>query len=127
MTLPARLLWLCVAGAAGTLARYGLAQAINRASSGMFPWGTLVVNTLGCLLFGLVWALAEERSAISTETRVVLLVGFMGAFTTFSTFAADTGTLLRGEHPVLALANVLAENGLGLAAFFAGLALARLF
>ena len=120
-----KLAWLAGAGALGTLARYGVGGVVQRALGGAFPWGTLVVNALGCLLFGLVWALAEERLVISGETRVILLVGFMGAFTTFSTFAFETSAMLRDAEWSFALANVLSQNVLGIACFFAGLALGR--
>jgi len=100
-------------------------ELLQRALGGAFPWGTLVVNAVGCLLFGLVWALAEERMVISGETRAILLVGFMGAFTTFSTFAFETSAMLRDAEWSFALANVLSQNVLGIACFFAGLALGR--
>lgn len=121
----AKLAWLAGAGALGTLARYGVGGVVQRAVGGAFPWGTLVVNALGCLLFGLVWALAEERLVIAGETRVILLVGFMGAFTTFSTFAFETSAMLRDAEWSFALANLLSQNVLGIACFFAGLALGR--
>src|SRR5689334_7055979 len=117
-----RLVWLAVAGAVGTLARYGVAGAVQRLG-GAFPWGSLAVNGLGCLLFGAVWALAEERLVISGETRLVVLVGFMGAFTTFSTYAFETGAMLRDAEWLLAATNVVTENVVGIAAFFLGLAL----
>jgi fluoride exporter len=120
-----RLLWLAFAGAIGTLARYWLSGLVQRAHDAGFPWGTLAVNALGCLLFGLVWTLAEERLVISGEMRLVLLVGFMGAFTTFSTYAFETGTLLRDAEWLLAGANLLAHNVVGLACFFLGAALGR--
>jgi len=120
-----KLAWLAGAGALGTLARYGVGGVVQRTFGGAFPWGTLVVNALGCLLFGLVWALAEERLVISGETRLILLVGFMGAFTTFSTFAFETSAMLRDAEWSFALANVLSQNLLGIACFFAGLALGR--
>ena len=121
-----KLAWLAGAGALGTLARYGVAGVVQRALGGAFPWGTLAVNAVGCLLFGLVWALAEERMVISGETRAILLVGFMGAFTTFSTFAFETSAMLRDAEWSFALANVLSQNVLGIACFFAGLALGRI-
>ena len=79
------ILWIALAGALGTLARYGLGGAVQTVLGQNFPWGTLVVNAIGCLLFGLVWTLAEERLLISGHLRFIVLVGFMGAFTTFST------------------------------------------
>jgi fluoride exporter len=120
-----KLAWLAAAGALGTLARYGVGGVVQRALGGAFPWGTLVVNAVGCLLFGLVWALAEERMVISGETRAILLVGFMGAFTTFSTFAFETSAMLRDAEWMMAAVNSLSQNLLGIAAFFLGVALGR--
>lgn len=93
-----KLAWLAVAGAMGTLARYGLtglAQRVAPNIAGGFPWGTLAVNVLGCFLFGLVWSLAESEWAVNSHVRVVIFVGFLGAFTTFSTYAFEAGQMLR--------------------------------
>jgi CrcB protein len=87
--------FLAIAGAIGTICRYGLAGLVQRICGASFPWGTLTVNAVGCLLFGVVWTLAEERLVISGQVRFVALTGFMGAFTTFSTFAFETGEFLR--------------------------------
>ena len=120
------LAWLAVAGAAGTLCRYGLSGLVSRLASEKFPWGTLAVNALGCFLFGVVWTIAaEDRMLISSETRTILLVGFMGAFTTFSTFAFETGGMLRDSEWWPAAANLLAHNLLGLACIFLGFAVGR--
>ncbi len=125
MTPATKLTWLAVTGAVGTLARYGLGGLVQRLHQTSFPWGTLVVNGLGCFLFGLVWTLAEERLLISGETRTVILVGFMGAFTTFSTYAFETSAMLRDAEWLLAGGNLLAHNLLGLTLFFLGAALGR--
>jgi fluoride exporter len=122
-----KLLWLALAGSAGTLARYGLGGLVARWNHGSFPWETLVVNMLGCLLFGVIWSLAMERNLIGPETRVILLVGFMGAFTTFSSFAFETGQLMRDGQWLLAFANMAAEMILGLAALFVGFVIGRWF
>jgi CrcB protein len=98
---------------------------VQRLHDSGFPWGTLAVNTLGCFLFGVVWSLAEERLVISGETRLVVLIGFMGAFTTFSTYAFETGAMLRDAEWWLAAGNVLSQNLLGIAGFFLGGALGR--
>jgi CrcB protein len=120
-----KLLWLASAGALGTLARYGLGGLVQRVHQSTFPWGTFAVNAVGCFLFGLVWTLGEERLVIGGETRAIILIGFMGAFTTFSTFTFETGAMLRDAEWLLATANLLAHNGLGLACFFLGAALGR--
>ena len=120
-----KLAWLAGAGALGTLARYGLAGLVQRLHQSEFPWGTLAVNALGCFAFGIVWTLAEERLVIGGETRAILLIGFMGAFTTFSTYAFETSAMLRDAEWMLAAANALAQNVLGVVAFFLGVALGR--
>lgn len=122
-----RLLWITLAGAVGTLSRYGLSGLVQRLCGERFPWGTLAVNGLGCFLFGMVWALAEERLVISGDTRFIVLTGFMGAFTTFSTFTFETGTFLRASEWLLAATNLFGQNVLGLICVFLGFAASRLF
>jgi CrcB protein len=121
-----KLAWLVLAGALGTLARYGLAGFIHRVNGVSFPWGTVVVNLTGCFLAGLLWSLFENRWAVSGETRTIVMVGFMGAFTTFSAYILETGELLRSAEWLHAAANVTIQNGLGLVALFIGAALGRL-
>jgi fluoride exporter len=123
--MATKLLALCIAGALGTLARYGLQGLVQRWTGGSFPWGTLAVNALGCLAFGVVWSVASERQLIGPQTRTLLLVGFMGAFTTFSSFVFETAQLGRGGQWLLAGANVGLELMLGAVALFAGIALGR--
>ena len=120
-----KLFWIALAGAFGTLARYSLSATVHRWFGSAFPWATATVNILGCFLFGLIWAVAVERSAISPEFRTVLLVGFMGAFTTFSTFISETGHLIDERALLLAFANIALQVMIGLVAFFLGLGLAR--
>jgi CrcB protein len=117
--------WLALAGAAGTVLRYTVAGITQRMAGANFPWGTLAVNATGCFLFGLVWTLAEERLLISGRTRFLLLTGFMGAFTTFSTFAFETSQMLDDSEWRLALINVLGQNVLGMMCVFLGLATSR--
>ena len=120
-----KLLLLALAGALGTLARYGAAGIVQRIHGTSFPWGTLAVNLTGCFLAGLIWTLSESRWPLSGETRTVILVGFMGAFTTFSAFILESGELLRSAEWMQALANLTMQNVLGFAALFVGIALAR--
>ncbi|HSG05198.1 MAG TPA: fluoride efflux transporter CrcB [Nitrospiria bacterium] len=112
-------------GAAGTLARYGLSGWVQRASGSGFPWGTLAVNVAGCFLFGLVWAVSEGRLSIRPEYRTIALVGFMGAFTTFSTFAFETVQLLREDQWGAAFLSVTAQNLSGILFLFLGLAIGK--
>jgi CrcB protein len=110
---------------AGTLARYALQGLVQRLFNASFPWGTVAVNLLGCFAFGVVWSLAEERLLISGQTRTILLVGFMGAFTTFSTFAFETSELLRDSQWLLASAYWLGQALFGVLLLFAGIAVGR--
>lgn len=124
--MSAKLFWIALAGAVGTLARYGLAGLVQNSVKGVFPWGTVVVNLTGCLVFGLLWSVMEGRLTIAAETRTIVLVGFMGAFTTFSSFVFETGQLIRDSEWLLAMGNVTVQNVVGLAALFVGLVLGRL-
>jgi len=121
-----KLAWLMVAGAMGTLARYGLAGLVQRIDGVTFPWGTVTVNLLGCFVTGLLWTLFESRWPVSGETRTIVLVGFMGAFTTFSAMILETNELLRSAQWMYAVANIALQNGLGLVALLSGIALGRM-
>jgi len=87
-----------VAGLIGTLLRYWLSGLVARQYGETFPWGTLVVNLVGCFLAGAVFHVTEERFLISPTLRTVILIGFLGGFTTFSSFMLDTLTLTSGGH-----------------------------
>jgi CrcB protein len=88
-------LLVALGGAAGSLARWGLASAIQRWSGVTFPWGTLAVNAAGALAIGFVGALALERAQIPPALRHLLIAGVLGGFTTFSAYSWETLALLR--------------------------------
>ncbi|MEG2172276.1 MAG: CrcB family protein [Desulfovibrionaceae bacterium] len=116
---------LALAGACGALARHGLSLGVN-ATLGLlwphtdFPWGIFVVNVLGCFLFGLIWELAAMRHLLSDASRTVLLVGFVGSFTTFSTLIFDSNRLLQASQEVLLVLNLGGQVVLGIAALRLG-------
>lgn len=112
-------------GAIGAVLRYAVSGVTCRIWGASFPWGTLVVNVLGCLLIGLAWALAEETS-VSPAARIFFLTGILGAFTTFSTFGLETINLIRDGEIALGMANVMASNLSGLLAVILGFFAARL-
>jgi fluoride exporter len=120
-----KLLLIAVAGALGTLARYGLGGLVQEHTSKVFMWGTVVVNLLGCLAFGIILSMAE-RWRISGETRAILLIGFMGAFTTFSTFIFELNGLLSDAEWLPAIGYFALHNVGGLGALVGGSALGRL-
>lgn len=113
-------------GAVGSVFRYAIsswAQGLVPALA--FPVGTLVVNASGSLLIGLLAGLVEFRQLLGPGARLLLVVGVLGGYTTFSAFSLETVTLLRSGHGGAAVANVLLQVGLGVAATFGGLMMAR--
>ncbi|MEM7626798.1 MAG: CrcB family protein [Planctomycetota bacterium] len=117
------ILMLAAGGAAGTLARVGLAAAVQRFHGGTYPWGTFAANAAGCFLFGLFFAVLDADHRLGPVARLALLGGFCGAFTTFSTFAFDTANLHSNTGLLHALGNLLLHNAVGLTLVFLGLAL----
>ncbi|HUS24155.1 MAG TPA: fluoride efflux transporter CrcB [Candidatus Binatia bacterium] len=115
--------WLAVAagGATGSMTRYGVGLLLARVTG--FPWATLAVNVTGAFAAGLLYAVWLSRAA--PEWRALLLVGFLGGFTTFSAFSLETLLLLQQGQPARALANVALNVALCLLACGAGLSLGR--
>jgi CrcB protein len=113
-------------GAAGTLARYGTSLALARAGHRAgFPFGTFAVNLLGCLLIGYLSGAFLERIAVRPEYRAMLLVGFLGGFTTFSTFGWEVASMLREQQFARAIAYLLLSNVAGVALVVCGYAWGR--
>ncbi len=112
-------------GFLGAGLRFALGTWIHRAlPAAIFPWGTLAVNVLGCLLIGFV---AAWRQPLEPGIRLFLMVGLLGGFTTFSTFALETLSLTHQDQHALAFANVAVKLLVGLTAAWAGFELGRLF
>jgi fluoride exporter len=117
---------IAAAGAIGALARYHVQGLVNRIYLGAFPLGTFVVNITGCLLLGVLFSALTERFAVSVDLRAALTVGFLGAYTTFSTFALETVRLGEDGAAGIALLNVLASVVVGLVAVRVGITLGRM-
>ena len=115
------LLFIGLGGFIGAILRYSVGGFIQGWSKGnSFPIGTLAVNILGCFVIGLLSQLAESHGLFSPETRSLLFIGFLGAFTTFSTFGNETMNLLQSAKPWLSITNVSAHIVLGLVAIWIG-------
>ena len=119
-----RILSVAAGGAVGAVARFTISHAVATNSDSIFPWGTLVVNLIGCLLIGV---LMEGTSRLShrPDLQAMLVTGLLGAMTTFSTFSLETIILLQRESLVPALANVALNLSLGIGAVLAGGLIAR--
>jgi CrcB protein len=120
------LLLVGAGGFFGAISRYLVDGWVSAATGGGFPWGTLVVNVTGSFVLGLLFAASVERGVLPAEIRAPVLVGFIGAYTTFSTLTLETWRLVEAGSYVLAVANVGGSLVLGLAAVLAGLLLGRL-
>ena len=120
-----QLFFVAMGGAVGALARWGLATVVKNWLGQSLPWGTAAVNVLGSLLFGLVWAATEGRVPIATTSRLLILTGFMGSFTTFSTYMFDTAALIHQDRWSAAAGQLVAQIALGLGGVFAGMWLGK--
>jgi fluoride exporter len=120
-----KILLIGLGGGLGAIARYFLSFYIQQAANtAIFPLGTLVVNTLGCLVIGALSYLADVRGLFTPEARALAFTGFLGGFTTFSTFGHETMALVRDGENGAAFANLSLHVLLGLGAVWAGRALA---
>ena len=115
-----KLLMAGLGGAAGSMARYLVTGLAHRLLDTRFPIGTLAVNAIGCLVIGVLMSLIEDRQLLAPETRVLLMVGLLGGFTTFSAFGYETIQMLRHGDLRFAALNIAANVALGLGAVVAG-------
>ena len=115
---------LITGGAIGSALRYWVSMWVQRSMLYSFPFGILSVNVIGSFLIGFCWSLAEDYN-FSVNTRAFLFTGLFGGFTTFSSFALDTMSLMKTGDYKLAFINILASNILGLIAVFLGLLLGK--
>jgi len=113
-------IWLLLGGITGTAARYFLAGAVYQRLGTNFPYGTLVVNLIGCFLIGFFSAIVDDKFILGPYSRVFLMIGFCGAFTTFSTYMLETGNLLKDGETIRALMNILVSTAVGFLAYRLG-------
>ncbi len=118
-------LLIAAGGAAGAVSRYLVDDTLTRWLNGSFPVGTLVVNLSGSFVLGILFALVIERSSLPSDIRAPVMIGFIGAYTTFSTWMLESARLMEQGAWLLAAANLGGSVLLGLVAVFAGLAVGR--
>ena len=120
-----KILLIGAAGLAGTLARYWISLAADHLWNGAFPFGTFLVNLIGCMAIGFLVHAMEDKYIVDPAVQSAVLVGLLGGFTTFSSYAFQSFNLLRGDQFFLAGANILLSNAGGLALVWVGYAVWR--
>jgi len=120
-----RIFLVGLAGLAGTLARYWLSGWADERWGMTFPIGTMIVNLLGCLAIGFLFQATVEQFLVDPVVRTAILVGFLGGFTTFSSFGIQTFTLLRDGEVFLATINIVISNVVGITLVWVGYAFSK--
>lgn len=119
------LVGIMVAGSLGAAARYGVDGFVSQHLAGAFPWGTFAVNVSASLLLGIVFSLTTERVVVDASTRMILTVGFIGTYSTFSTLMLESARLLEEGAFALAALNAGGSVVAGLVAVGAGIVIGR--
>ena len=119
-------LYLIGGGILGTVARYVLAGAVYQKMGTDFPYGTLLVNLIGCFFIGFLDAVFEKKFLLGPNLRILLMAGFCGAFTTFSTFMLETAHLIKDGESWHAFGNVMLSVVVGFIAFRFGVLLGEI-
>jgi len=121
----ANIIIIGIGGFLGAISRYGVALWIGQRWGRGFPLGTFVINVSGSFLIGLLMSLLTERFMVNPQWRLLLVVGFLGAYTTFSTFEYETGTLLKDSEWLIAGLNVVLSVFAGFVALKLGEVIAK--
>jgi fluoride exporter len=121
-----KILLVMLGGGLGALSRYGVTILSVKLFGSKFPWGTLIVNLSGCFLIGLAYALSDRTNLLSPSTRLLFMTGYLGALTTFSTYALETVNAFQGTSAIVATANFLSNNIFGAALVILGMWIGRL-
>ncbi len=120
-----KLVLIGLGGFFGAMARYALSGLAHRWSSGTFPVGTLLVNVLGCFAIGVVMGLVDDKNVLGPTARFLLVIGFLGSFTTFSAFGYETVEMLNDGQYAAAALNAVGNYALGIGAVLLGRMLVR--
>jgi fluoride exporter len=116
---------VAIGGAIGSVSRYLLSTAVLRLSGSLFPVGTFAVNVAGCIVFGAIVGAAEHRVVLAPEMRAFLLVGVLGGFTTFSSYAFESFALMQDGQIAAAAVNIVGQVTAGLFGFWMAYVAAR--
>ncbi len=120
-----QLVMIAGGGAVGAVMRFLVSTGVHRVAGRDFPYGTLSVNMIGSLLIGFLYIYLIERASLGAEWRALLIIGFLGAFTTFSTFSMETLNLIENSELAKAASNVLLSVVLCLFATWVGVLVGR--
>ena len=121
---PLLVLSVALGGAAGATARFAISYAVHLRSVGLFPWGTLIANILGCFLLGAFFQLSELVT-INPNVKAMISVGLIGALTTFSTFTLESLNLIKKQEWIPAIVNIGVSLAAGFAACIVGICIVR--
>ena len=121
-----KFIYLIIGGTVGTISRYGLSGLVHKLLGADFPYGTLAVNSAGCFIIGFLVALSEKKFVLGVNARVLLMIGFCGAFTTFSTFMLETSNLMDNGETMRAFMNLFLSIVIGFMVFRAGVMLGEI-
>jgi len=120
------LIFIAIGGSVGAVARYLVDARVSTLTGGGFPWGTFAINVSGSFLVGLLFALITERAALPAEWRGPLMIGFLGSYTTFSTWALESWRMVEDGAWLLAAGNLAGAVVVGVVAVVGGVTVGRL-
>jgi CrcB protein len=120
-----QLIFIAAGGAIGAVMRFGVSNGVHALAGRDFPYGTLVVNILGSILIGFCYIALIERLSLGPEWRAFIIIGILGAFTTFSTFSLETFNLIENGDMLKAAINILVSVSICLLATWIGIVIAR--
>ena len=112
------LLWVFLGGGVGSLVRYGLSVLFQRQQMITLPYATLLANVISCLIFGIIYFIYQQKEAVPGSLRLLVLVGFCGGLSTFSTFSYETFELIKRGDNLYAALNVIVSVSFCLAIFY---------
>lgn len=121
-----KILLVMIGGSLGAISRYGISLLGVKLGGTQFPWGTMAANLTGCFLIGLIFSLADRSRILTPDIRLLIITGYLGALTTFSSFALESVNIVRDGTNLLFITNILVNNIGGLSLAFFGMWLGRL-